>query len=305
MSGRRLAAQFLSVVGTAVVAVDRVQPVAAAVSSTGDVLDVVSWSNLLGPPETAEWPGRRVAVDGARVLVQDLPDGDPVAVTLDATGRLRAVLAGEVREVKWGYPRVFGGPWGARGRWTFRSRRDGHRWTSQVSLEGTWDAGRGSIVTQALIGGEVAVVAIRRADSRPWAFRPAHDLVVLDGRTGTPSPIEVPPVDISADSWLPRRPDIADVLAGYAPYMFGQAEVLRKRGGRDVRIGIGRLDDCPVVEWEFGLDARPGVRFFRRDEPLDELGRVAGLAFWTVLFEEERLDLLLDAPPDGDGRVPV
>jgi hypothetical protein len=59
------------------------------------------------------------------------------------------------------------------------------------------------------------------------------------------------------------------------------------------------------VDIEFGLEAAPGKRFVRRDEPFDELGRVAGLAFWTVIFDEERFDLLLDKTPGPDGRVAV
>jgi hypothetical protein len=59
------------------------------------------------------------------------------------------------------------------------------------------------------------------------------------------------------------------------------------------------------VDIEFGLEAAPGIRFVRRDEPFDELGRVAGLDFWNVIFDEERFDLLLDATPGPDGRVAV
>lgn len=210
MFRRQLAAQFLVALGSAVVAVDRVQPVAAAVSPSGDVLGVVSWSELVQPREAMAWPNRRVAVDGERIVVQDLPDGEPVVVILGAEGTLRVERTGDLPEARWLYPRVFGGPWGSRGRWTFASRREGFRWTSQVSVDRTWVAGRGSIVAHAVVGGsvgdafegeasvsDVAMVAIRRADVRPWVFAPPHDLVVLDGRTGTPIPNLVPSIDIS------------------------------------------------------------------------------------------------------------
>jgi hypothetical protein len=316
---RQLAAQFLAALGPAVVAVDRVQPVAAAVSLSGEILDVVSWCDLVQPLEAMDWPNRRVGVDGERIFVQDLPDGEPVVVTLGSERTLRVERTRDLPEVRWLYPRVFGGPWGKRGRWTFASRRDGHPWTPQVSLDGTWSAGHGSIVAHTVVGGamsgefeggaaskdDFAVVAIRRAEARPWAFAPPHDLVVLDGRTGTPIPRPVPSIDISDRCWTPQISDMPRKLAAYLRFTIGDAEVLRERGGRDVRIVVTDLETRPVVDIEFGLEAAPGKRFVRRDEPFDELGRVAGLAFWNVIFDEERFDLLLDATPGPDGRVAV
>lgn len=296
---RQLAPQFLPVVGSYVVAVDRAQPVAVTLSPTGEVRDAVSWAGAVPPPSAAAWPNRRIAVDGDRVVVQDLPDVRPVSVAVRRDGALVVTPLREEPDASWQYPRLLGAVPRSAGPWEFRSYRDGYRLRAEVVRPTTWSLGRGSIVTHAVLE-DVAVVAVRRADVRPWVFAPQHELLVIDGE-----PVAVAPIDISALCWPSPRADVIPLLSEYLPFTLGQASVLRKRGGRDVRIHVAGLDSHLVVELEFGLDGEPGRRFVRRDEPLDELGNVAGLAFLNIILDDESFDLLATGPTDDQGRILV
>lgn len=301
---RYLAAQFFAVVGDNVVAVDRTQPVAAMVSLTGEVRDVVSWADAIPPPSAAVWPNRRIGAEGDQVVVQDLPDGAPVVLSVGRDGSLAVAPARSEPAVGWRYPRLLTAIPKSVDAWEFRTHRDGYRMEAEVVHGGTWVAGRGSIAAHAVVG-DAAVVAIRRADVRPWVFTPRHELVVLDGRSAVPTPAPVGPIDISERCWPSRRVDALRLLGEYLEHTVGDVAVVRKRGGRDVRVHVAGFDDRPVIEVEFGLDAAPGTRFVRRDEPLDEFGNVAGLAFWNVIFDDEDFDLLAAGPVDGQGRVVV
>src|SRR4051794_29371423 len=121
MFRRQLAAQFLEVRGAAVVAVDRAQPVAATVSPTGEVLDVVSWSELVPPPQATAWPNRRIGVEGDGIIVQDLPDGLPVAVSVDPDGSLSAGR-GEP-PARWRHPRLLSAVAKSVSSWGFTTKR--------------------------------------------------------------------------------------------------------------------------------------------------------------------------------------
>jgi hypothetical protein len=301
---RYFAAQFLEGVGLNVVAVDRTQPVVATVSLTGEIRDVVSWADIVPPPSAAAWPNRRIGVEGDRVVVQDLPDGKPVLVSISADGSLAATAARDELAVKWRYPRLLTAIPKSVGSWQFISRRDDYRLTAEVTYEGTWSAGRGSIVAHAVLG-DVAVVAVRRADVRPWVFTPRHELVVLDGRSADLRPAPIASIDISDRCWPSRRADSVPLLRDYLTHAFGDVAALRQRGGRDVHVHIAGFGENPVIEVEFSLDMAPGKRFVRRDEPFDELGNVAGLAFWNVIFDDESFDRLAEGPVDDQGRIVV
>jgi hypothetical protein len=301
---RYLAAQFLAVVGDNVVAVDRTQPIAATMSLSGEVRDVVSWADAIPPPSAAAWPNRRILVEGARVVVQDLPDGKPVVVSIGPDGALAATAARDEPAAGWRYPRLLSAIPKSVGSWEFNSWRDGYRMTAEVTHGGTWSADRGSIIAHAVVE-DVAVVAIRRADVRPWLFNPRHEIVVLDGRSADPTPARVAPIDISDRCWPSARADALPPLGEYLKHTLGDVAAVRKRGGRDVRVHVRGFDAHPVIEVEFGLDTAPGTRFVRRDEPFDEFGNVAGLAFWNVIFDDESFDLLTEGPVDDQGRVLV
>jgi hypothetical protein len=301
MQRKHLAPQFLAAVGPVVVAVDRVQPVAAAVSPSGEVLDVVSWSELVRPPGAAAWPNRRLAVEGDRIVVQDLPDGQPVAVSVDPDGSLAAGRGDHA--ARWRHPRLLSAIPRSVGPWEFRTQRDDYRLTAAVAHGETWSAGRGAIVAHAVVE-DTAVVAIRRADVRPWAFSPRHELVVLDGRSTVPKPAPIAPVDISGRCW-PSPPTAVRLLRDYLTHTLGDVAVLRQRGARDVRVHVAGFEANPIIEVEFGLDIAPGKRFVRRDEPFDELGNLAGLAFWNIIFDDEDFDLLAEGPVDDQGRIVV
>jgi hypothetical protein len=126
--------------------------------------------------------------------------------------------------------------------------------------------------------------------------------VVLDGRAAVPTPAHIEPIDVSERCWPSHRTDPLRLLGEYLKHTVGDVAVVRKRGGRDVRVHVAGFDAHPVVEVEFGLETAPGKRFVRRDEPFDEF---AGLAFWNIIFDDECFDLLADGPVDDRGRVLV
>lgn len=280
--GRDLAAQFLPVVGGRVVAVDRLQPVAALLTLGGTPLDVVSWADRRDPPAEWVWPNRRVAVVGDRVLVQDLPDERPVALVV-GDGRFRRVEDAPDAGPEWRYPRLFRAvPTAVRG-WTFGGQRIGNGLWCWVERNGRrWTAGAGSVVAHA-VEPSWAVAAIRRAPVRPWAFSPAHELVALAAGPDRPVPTAVAPIPVDEHCW-PVRGDRERVLAEYLPWTENLQRVIAACGGRDVR----RTVHGPSVDIAFRLGDHALVL---HDEPLDELGRPVGLHFWDLGIDD------LDALP--------
>jgi hypothetical protein len=270
---RHLAPQFLAAVGPVVVAVDRVQPVAATVSPSGEVLDVVSWAELVAPPSLIAWPNRRIAIEGAGIVVQDLPDAQPVAVSVSPDGSLAAGRGDPA--ATWRHPRLYSAIPKSVGPWEFTTHRDGYRLNSEVAHGGTW------------------------SDVRPWEFTPWHELVLVDGRSAVPKPAPIAPIDISDRCWPSSRAD--ELLSDYLMFTFGNVAAVRKRGARDVRVHVAGFEANPIIEVEFGLDIAPGERFVRRDE----LGNLAGLAFWNIIFDDEDFDLLAEGPVDDQGRIVV
>jgi hypothetical protein len=47
------------------------------------------------------------------------------------------------------------------------------------------------------------------------------------------------------------------------------------------------------------------MRFVRRDEPFDELGNVAGPAFWNIILDDEDFELLAEGPVDDQRCIVV
>src|SRR4051794_8771010 len=89
ISPRSFEPHFVFAVGPWFVAVDRIQPVAVALSADGQVCGPVSWADLVAAPLVSPWPSRRAVVVADRVVVQDLPDGTPITLAVEATGRVR------------------------------------------------------------------------------------------------------------------------------------------------------------------------------------------------------------------------
>lgn len=276
MMPRVLAAQFLFVVRDCVVAVDRLQPVAALLSPTGVLLDVTSWAEHSNAPEEWVWPNRRVAAGEDTVVVQDLPDGRAVGLVVGA-GRFDRIDAADAEQT-WRHPRLFGAVPTTFGAWTFEGQRTNDRWWSWVERDGhRWTAGEGSFVARAVTE-EWAVTAIRRAPVRPWAFRPQHELVLLTaGATGL-VPAQIEPIDVAPHCW-PRRPDADQAFRDYLPWSENLARVIQNEGGRDVRLVV----EAPNVDIHF---TQHGFRYLLHDEPLDELGRPAGLRFWDTGIDD-------------------
>ncbi|MGH8930246.1 MAG: hypothetical protein ACRDZO_06320 [Egibacteraceae bacterium] len=299
-------------------AIDKVQPVAVVVSPRGEVRCVASWARQVAPSSSSPWPNRRIAAEPGRLLIQDLPDGPVVSASVGPDGSVVAEpVAGSSRlldSVVFTYPRLFRAPQGDREQsvegWRFSSRLDGVRWSARVELvrgasPSTWSAGPGSIVAYAVHDG-AAAICVRRAGRRPWQFNPVHDLYVLEsGRSGISRPIPVPAIDISDGCW-PRTvgsAELARLLPEYLPYSIAESDAAARWGGRDVRICLDRLDSHPVITLSFGLADVPNVRFCRLDEPVNELGHVAGLRALNVFLDEDLNGRLVDALSAVDGLV--
>lgn len=275
--GRDLAAQFLPVVGGRVVAVDRLQPVAALLATDGTPLDVVSWAARRDPPPEWVWPNRRVAVLGDRVLVQDLPDERPVALVV-GDGRFRRVEDAADTGPAWRHPRLFAAIPRTVDGWIFGAQRTGNRLWCWVERDGRrWAAGAGSVVAHAT-DPSWTVAAIRRAPVQPWAFSPAHELVALAAGPEGPVPTPVAPIPVDGHCW-PVRGDRDRALAEYLPWTENLQRVIAAHGGRDVR----RTVHGPSVDISFRVGDHHLVL---HDEPLDELGRPVGLHFWGTGIDD-------------------
>jgi hypothetical protein len=271
------------------VAVDDLQPVAVALDQDGAVLDVVSWRDVPAPREIT-WPWRQVQALGSTVWVHDRPAGPTVRIEVVAGGRL-AVTPSEPAERAPGmtvtYNRFSRSGASPTAGWRFASNLADHRWTAEVHRDGagSWPLGPGSIIDWATAG-TTAAVCVRRADKRPWAFRPAHDLVLVGGPDG---PVTALPggLDVTELCWpLPDHKQVALLLARYLPFTVAECRTVLEAGGTDVGFSVRDLDGLPRIETTFRLDPA-GPRFVHVDEPVDELGRPTGLSFFTVLLDED------------------
>lgn len=312
---RFLAPSFLVPAAPCLLAVDRVQPVAATVSADGEVLDVVSWAQEVPPPAEAVYPNRRIGIGDGRVVVQDLPAGDPVTLTIGAGGSVTKARAADSASLWDGlrvrHTRGSSQAGGKYGEWQLRTRLYyGNRWATQVErhadgVVSVWRAGHGTFVAHAMAG-DVLAVCVRRADKRPWTFDPAHELYLLRARgPGIATPIEVGPIDVTDLCWDrgERPPDGFRGMQTYLTFSTGQAEEVRRLGATDVRLVVRDLDTWPVIELSFDLPDVPGVRFVERDEPFDELGNLSGLRFLNRCFAGTSVETLTAGTVAVDGRI--
>jgi hypothetical protein len=269
-------------------AVDEQQPVAVELDPTGRHRNTVSWNRLPAPTQFG-WPRREVAVAGGSVWVHDRPDGPTVRIArtpaagLDATAEpLPPRAAGEVRA----YTRfaLSGEPGGAG--WRVRSELDGYRWTASVERgDQVWSLGERSI-TSCAVSGATAAVCLRRAPKRPWAFRPHHQLVLLE--EGVP-PVDALPdgLDVGEMSWpAPSSADVDRALADYLPFTVAECRQAVAAGATDVRFEVADLDGLPTITTTFGWGP-DGTRFVRVDEPLDEVGRLVGYRALGIVLDED------------------
>lgn len=282
---------FVHRAGETWVAVDDLQPVAVALDATGDVLDVVSWQDVPAPREI-DWPWRQVQASGSELWVHDRPSGPTVRIGVSAAGALTvapSTLPQRAPGMTVGYSR-FARSGTADPGWRFTSRLDDFRWTAEVERtragdSRTWPLGPGSLIRWSTTG-EQAAVCVRRADKRPWAFRPRHDLLLVGAESG---PVTALPegLDVAERCWpLPDRKQVALLLARYLPFTVSECRTVLEAGGTDVEFSVRDLDGLPRIETTFRLDPS-GPRFVHVDEPVDELGRPTGLNFYTVLLAED------------------
>lgn len=79
---------FVAALGSCYVFVDHLQPVAVSVSLDGEVIHVHSWANSVAPPAELAWPNRQLWRGSTALCVQDLPNGEIVELTADASCNL-------------------------------------------------------------------------------------------------------------------------------------------------------------------------------------------------------------------------
>jgi hypothetical protein len=277
------------------VAVDRIQPVAVVLAADGRLASTVSWADAVAAPLVTPWPSRRAAVLDDRVVVQDLPDGTPVTLAIDAAGRARAgvepVPAGLLRSARhsrlWrAGPRV--GP--ADPAWTFDSAADGFSWAGRITHPGAPDLEvDGSIVDFDSAGG-AAVACVQRVDKRPWPFRRRSALLALSAGGAAILVREVPALDVGALCWPSRFTDRwgpGDVH-DYLRFTLNQVAAAAEAGIRDARVEVRDVLTDPRIELVFHHPDFPGREFVQLDRPFNELGNLGeGLRECGVSLAED------------------
>jgi hypothetical protein len=293
-SGRSFEPHFVFATGPWFVAVDRIQPVAVVLSAGGQLASTVSWADVVAAPLVTPWPSRQAVAAADRVVVQDLPDGTPVTLTVDADGRARAgvepVPEGLLRPARhsrlWrAGPRI--GP--ADPAWTFGSALDGFSWTGRIAHPGAPDLEvSGSIIDFDAAGG-AAVACVQRVDKRPWPFRRPSTLLALStGDTGIRAR-EVAALDIGELCW-PRFADRwgpAD-LHEYLRFTLNQVAAATEAGIRDARVQVREVLTDPRIELFFRHPDVPDREFVQVDRPFNELGNLGeGLRECGVSLAED------------------
>lgn len=296
-------------------AVDEVQPVAAAVSQAGKILDVGSWEHLEPPATGSAWPRRRLSFNESTAWLSDLPDGPSIALQIDSKAHL-SVSRSEPPEAstetvtkysKYSLSRSSDGLNSTH--WTYLSQLDQFHWNSRVQLETkkllhTWDLGNGSITSYATVEATTAV-CVRRAHKRPWSFRAPYDLYLLSSvDPDNHSPIRVAPLDISSRCWIPAssKLDHSEVVARYLKYSLAEYQAALRAGAKAIKLDLEGLEADPVIELSFMLDSTPGTRFRRIDRPINELGIESGGLRDLGIFLEEDLVGGVVAFGDSSGR---
>lgn len=280
-----LRGQFVQAVGGMFVVIDCLQPVAAFFGPDGSHQGTCSWASVVAAPLSMHWPNRRIACVGDEVVVQELPNGDACRISVARQESSVVRDPADLKNLQWRYPKMLGTPAKGSGEWRFGTTRVRNRLTSHIDLGGSSVTRRGSLVDFA-VGNERAIALVREADVRPWLLDPTHAILILDGQSGSPSATTCRPLDISGSCW-PKRAEWSRLLAEYLPFTMGQVEHLYRAGAKDVSVKVTELDTRPSIDVRFRLNASGDTWLVRHDEPIDELGNLAGLAFWNVSFGED------------------
>lgn len=312
---------ILSFLGENIVVVDDVQPVAALISVTGEVLDCCSWKSLVVQPSSwTAWPHRILFTNrnGDGVLVQERNCDATIQLEVSESNRLVATLApaGSLESAT----AV------ARGRYSISRSNDAHEadgWDLRVVEEGgVWQTSLRDLTSQTegrrplkihRTGAAVALLttsdhafsAIRVATKRPWTFDARHELLHLDRTSGHSTTVSLPDIALS-DAWSPLFPDqlrSPELMTAIKQAVLDCSE-LTSRGAFDIAVRLDEMDTpTPRVVVRFKLPGRSEI-FEREDQPFNHLGlHTGGLAGLSIFFGEDLDGDLLEHHVAGPGEV--
>jgi hypothetical protein len=261
------------------VAVDRLQPVALVLSADGTHTALTSWADLLPAPTVTPLRPRRVAAAADRVIVQDLPDGTPVTVTIDPDGRPRpSVEPVPARALSRAtYPNLWSAAEPPTAPWSYRSVLvDDYTWTGRVAHTGAEDIAFPASILDFAHAGPVALACLLRADKRPWPFRRDTHLELLSVDAGRVSAQPVPNPDVRTLCWPSRFPGPAgeEALHEYLAHTLRDAATATDEGARDVELVLRNTLHDPEIELRFRHAGFPDREFRRLDRPFNELGNL-------------------------------
>lgn len=278
---------FLERVGSYLVAIDEIQPVALLFDDSGRVAGTVEWGWAAGPTK-AVWRPRTIATSDRALWIDDGAEADVVRldITEAATCDVQRVAAlpgqNEARHrpyVLWRshltVPAV-GGTWHTRS----ALGDSGVSWYASVQWRPNGseaavrecDLGFGSIHA-AVAHGEDVVVAVRRAGKRPWAFRPPVDLLRIAPTGHVETVLAHDALDVS---YYCRGPSPHAPTARSLVWDRLRHEMSSDRSdmphASDIACTVRDWNADPVFELSFDHPARPGVRLVRRELLRTELG---------------------------------
>lgn len=295
-------------VGLRVIVLDDVQPVGVVLDQSGSVSKVFSWNHLC-PPSAFAWPPRNVVALEDTFWVSSPPDGDVVRVTVSggATSvrredtfphlkgstpvRYRFTASGSVRSES--------------GTWQYVSDLEGTMWRSSVTFwpekqpdaPHAWDLGTGSITGACAIGSNI-FATVRRANKRPWEFRPKAEIISVDAASGQQTVLRSDMLDITSICWenLPQI-NRQTLEAKHFPHAVSQCLAIEELGAKNVGFMVSGLARDPRIDISFFHRSRPGVRCVRTDLLAGELGYEVGLLNLGISLEED-LEFGLIPPVD-------
>jgi hypothetical protein len=272
------------------VAVDRLQPVALVLSTDGRHTALTGWADLVSVPTRTPLRPRRAGVVDGRVVVQDLPDGPSVVLTVDPSGvaqpSVEALPADRLR-----HPRLWAAPDRRSEPWAYTSILvNDYTWTSRVGHAGAADLALPASVLGFVPTEPIALACLLTADKRPWPFRRSTQLALMSVVDGRVAAQPVPNPDIAELCWPSRfHPrDSITALHEYLEYTLRQADSAAEFGLRDPEFVLRNTLDDPEIELRFRHPDFPDREFRRLDRPFNELGNLGeGLRELGISLSED------------------
>lgn len=291
-------------VGLRVIVLDDVQPVGVILDQSGSVGNVFSW-NHLSPPSAFAWPPRNVVALAHTFWVSSPPDGDVVRVTVSG-GAASATSTTSVRRED-NLPRLkestpvryrftaSGSVSSESGTWEYASNLEGTTWRSHVTFWSAnqpdtphaWDLGTGSITGACAMGSKI-FATVRRANKRPWEFRPKAEIISVDLTSGQQTVMRSDALDITSMCWE-ELPQVGrqTLEKKHFPHAVSQCLAIEEIGAEDVGFMVSGLERDPRIDILFSHRSRPGVRCVRTDLLAGELGYEVGLLNLGISLEED------------------